>query len=103
MAVATEISTAISSPITGETIDEDDLQKELNELEEEVLDERLRGAERVPVHTPTHIKEGPTSESFTAVVSIKTIWLIHHVLFQPPDSKPWKTKKRRNFGLYRQS
>lgn len=52
MAVAAEISTAISGPITTDAIDEDDLQDELNELEQEVLDDRLRGAERVPVHTP---------------------------------------------------
>ncbi|KAF8323790.1 Snf7-domain-containing protein [Clavulina sp. PMI_390] len=52
MAVAAEISTAISGPIAVDPVDEDELQDELNELEQEVLDDKLRGAERVPVHTP---------------------------------------------------
>lgn len=58
MAVASEISQAISGPITTDNIDEDELQDELNELEQEVLDDRLKGAERAPVHTPaTPVKE----------------------------------------------
>ena len=52
MAVASEISTAISGPITTDTIDEDELQNELTELEQDVLNERLEGAGRAPVHTP---------------------------------------------------
>lgn len=65
MAVAQEISQAISGPITSDTIDEDDLQDELNELEQEVLDDRLRGAERAPVHTPAT----PTKERAPAVAA----------------------------------
>lgn len=52
MAVAAEISSAISGPITTDSIDEDDVLKEFNDLEQEELDERLKGAERAPVHTP---------------------------------------------------
>jgi len=50
--VANEISEAISNPMGGELIDEDELKAELAELEQEELDERLMGAERVPIHTP---------------------------------------------------
>jgi charged multivesicular body protein 4 len=52
MAVTTEISTAISGPITNDPIDEEALQSELDELEAQVLDDRVRGAERAPKHTP---------------------------------------------------
>jgi len=52
MAVAAEISEAISGPITTTTIDEDELHDEFMELEQDVLNERLEGAGRAPVHTP---------------------------------------------------
>jgi len=60
MAVTKEISDAISSTVvTGIEVDEEDIESELRELEGEVLDERLKGAERAPVHTPA----SPTRET----------------------------------------
>ncbi|TFY65243.1 hypothetical protein EVG20_g5666 [Dentipellis fragilis] len=51
--LATEISEAISNPAyAGMDIDEDELKNELRELEEEDLNERLAGADHVPVHAP---------------------------------------------------
>ncbi|KAF9511033.1 hypothetical protein BS47DRAFT_1331287 [Hydnum rufescens UP504] len=53
MAVTKEISEAISGPIvSGMELDEDELEDELKELEEDVITDRLRGAEHVPAHTP---------------------------------------------------
>lgn len=49
--IANEIAEAISYP-TGTEADEDELKAELAELEQETLDERLAGAERVPLHIP---------------------------------------------------
>lgn len=51
-AVADEIAEIISSPPGGETLDQDELEAELGELEQEVLNERLAGAEHVPIHRP---------------------------------------------------
>jgi charged multivesicular body protein 4 len=54
-----EIQEAISNPINmGDTIDEDELKDELAGLEEEVLNDRLQGADHVPVHSP--ISVGPS-------------------------------------------
>lgn len=44
---------AISTPLDGNTVDEDDLLRELEDLERETLDERLRGADSVPVAQPS--------------------------------------------------
>ncbi|KAH8090499.1 Snf7-domain-containing protein [Filobasidium floriforme] len=53
MEVSNQISEAISSPHNlGIDIDEDELKDELAELEDQQLQERLAGAERVPVHSP---------------------------------------------------
>ncbi|KAL0577722.1 ESCRT-III subunit protein snf7 [Marasmius crinis-equi] len=49
-AVADEIADIISAPTGQEDMDE--LQEELGELEQEVLNERLAGAEHVPIHKP---------------------------------------------------
>jgi charged multivesicular body protein 4 len=49
--IANEIAEAISYP-TGTEADEEDLKAELAELEQETLDERLAGAEHVPLHIP---------------------------------------------------
>jgi len=51
--LAEEISTLISNPMGAVDVDEDELKEELAELEREELDERLMGAERVPIHTPS--------------------------------------------------
>lgn len=51
--LANEISDMISNPLNaGFTIDEDELKAELEELEQDGLNERLMGADHVPVHTP---------------------------------------------------
>jgi len=51
--IANEISETISSTANlGIDIDEDELKAELGELEQEDLNERLLGADHVPVHTP---------------------------------------------------
>jgi len=50
--IAEDIAGIISNPISGDPIDEDELLEELNNLEQEQLDERLRGAEHVPLHQP---------------------------------------------------
>lgn len=53
MDVANEISEAISNPVgMGAQIDEDELQAELEALEQEELDDRLKGADHVPSHVP---------------------------------------------------
>ncbi|KAK4684905.1 charged multivesicular body protein 4A/B, partial [Tremellales sp. Uapishka_1] len=53
MDLTNEISDAISNPVgMGNMVDEDDLKAELEALEQEELDDRLRGADHVPVHTP---------------------------------------------------
>ncbi|KAG2042907.1 Snf7-domain-containing protein [Suillus americanus] len=48
--IANEIAEALSNTAAME--DEDDLKAELAELEQETLDERLAGAEHVPLHIP---------------------------------------------------
>ncbi|EIN10916.1 Snf7-domain-containing protein [Punctularia strigosozonata HHB-11173 SS5] len=52
--VANEISEAISNPMygAGDQIDEDELKAELAELEQEELNDRLMGADHVPIHAP---------------------------------------------------
>ena len=53
MEVTEQISLAISGPITsGADIDEDELEQQLQEMETDVLNDRLMGADHVPVHTP---------------------------------------------------
>ncbi|WWD16537.1 vacuolar-sorting protein SNF7 [Kwoniella shandongensis] len=54
MDLTNEISDAISNPVgMGIVLDEDDLKDELEALEQEQLDDRLAGADRVPDHIPT--------------------------------------------------
>ncbi|OCF30580.1 vacuolar-sorting protein SNF7 [Kwoniella heveanensis CBS 569] len=54
MDLTNEISDAISNPVgMGIVLDEDDLKEELEALEQEQLDDRLAGADRVPSHVPT--------------------------------------------------
>jgi len=68
MGVAAEISAAISAPMSTDPIDEEDLQRELNELEQQELSDRLRGADRVPSHTPvTPTKERLVPAARTSV------------------------------------
>lgn len=64
MELTNEISEAISNPLAagGVDIDEDDLKNELAELEQEELNDRLMGADRVPIHTPA-VTAGPSTVS----------------------------------------
>jgi len=55
MDVANEISEAISQPIGGEIMDDDDLLAELEQLEQEGLDEQL-----LSVPTPQKLPNAPT-------------------------------------------
>jgi len=53
MDLTNEISDAISNPVgMGNMVDEDELLAELEALEQEELDDRLRGAEHAPLHAP---------------------------------------------------
>ena len=79
MAVTKEISDAISSTVVpGVEVDEEDIENELRELEGEVLDERLKGAERAPVHTPA----SPTRETMDSKSALPTARIIPHSLLQ---------------------
>lgn len=49
--IANEIAEAISNPLDNQ-LDEDELKLELEQMEQQVLDERLLGADPVPVHIP---------------------------------------------------
>ncbi|GLB33754.1 putative SNF7 family protein [Lyophyllum shimeji] len=51
--LANEIAEVLSNPTgVGLELDEDELTRELEELEQDELNERLSGAERAPVHLP---------------------------------------------------
>lgn len=50
--IANEIAEALSNPTGMDAADEDELKEQLAELEQETLDERLAGAEHVPLHIP---------------------------------------------------
>uniref|UniRef100_A0A915ALN1 Charged multivesicular body protein 4b n=1 Tax=Parascaris univalens TaxID=6257 RepID=A0A915ALN1_PARUN len=64
--VANEIAEAISNPVGfGQDIDEDDLLKELEELEQEELDKQLLNVGPTPA-TVSSLPEAPTTELPTA-------------------------------------
>ncbi|KAI0787166.1 vacuolar-sorting protein SNF7 [Irpex lacteus] len=51
--LANEVSEAISAPqYAGVEIDDDELKRELADLEQDELNDRLAGAEHVPIHHP---------------------------------------------------
>jgi len=50
--LANEIAETIATPLYTADIDDDDLKRELEELEQEELNERLNQADRVPMHRP---------------------------------------------------
>jgi len=54
MEITQQIANAISDPLNLglDGLDEEELNAELADLEQEVLDERLSGADRVPVASP---------------------------------------------------
>lgn len=67
MDLTNEISDAISNPVgIVNNIDEDELEAELEALEQEELDDRLKGADHVPLHTPAS-PVGATRERTHAV------------------------------------
>lgn len=78
MEVSNQISEAISSPHNlGIDIDEDELKDELAELEDQQLQERLAGAERVPVHSPVSNRvAAPRRELQLGSVVLNTMRLI---------------------------
>jgi len=55
--IANEISQAIAGDVN--IMEDEELKAELAELEQEELDERLMGAERVPVHSPASPAKSP--------------------------------------------
>ena len=69
--IAKEISEAISNPVSfGQEIDEDELERELAELEEQELDKQLLGPEPVPA---ADLPEVPSTEPVPAArVKTKT-------------------------------
>jgi len=61
---ADEVAEAISSTnYSGVEIDQDELQKELEELEQQQLDDVLAGAEHTPVHLPGAPKALPQKQA----------------------------------------
>ena len=68
MDLTNEISDAISNPVgMGHDIDEDELKNELEELEQDELNERLVGADSVPLHTPAVASSAGPERSQAAV------------------------------------
>jgi len=60
---AHEIAEALANPIyaTGSSLDDEELNAELEELQQDVLNERLAEADHVPVHLPPGSKVGEKS------------------------------------------
>lgn len=67
--LANEIAETIATPLYTTEIDDDDLRRELEELEQEELNERLNQADHVPVHQPPSAKkvEEATRTTKTAI------------------------------------
>ncbi|KAF5363301.1 hypothetical protein D9756_000673 [Leucocoprinus leucothites] len=65
--IAEEISNAIASNPLADPGEEEELLAELNGLEEEVLNERLAGANHVPVHIPPNANKAPEARQPVAV------------------------------------
>jgi len=54
MELTNEISDAIANPVNmGIDLDDEELNRELADLEQEQLDSKLMGAERAPIHAPS--------------------------------------------------
>jgi len=62
--IANEISDAIAGDVN--VMDDEELKAELAELEQEELDERLMGAERVPIHSPASPVKAPATRQAAA-------------------------------------
>jgi len=61
--LANEIAETISAPLATDMFDDEDLKAELEELEQDELNERLSGAERVPVHLPAGARAEETRQA----------------------------------------
>jgi charged multivesicular body protein 4 len=77
--IADEITQAISSPL-GAPMDDEELKNELAELEQEQLNERLMGAEPVPVHSPT-VAAGRVSTEGMCGDSYTPPWRANHFAY----------------------
>ncbi|KAJ7468517.1 hypothetical protein FB451DRAFT_1177308 [Mycena latifolia] len=65
--VANKITELISNPTGVETIPDDELLTQLQELEDEALHERPAGADHVPVHMPEGAAGVGESEQYEAI------------------------------------
>ncbi|KIM68583.1 hypothetical protein SCLCIDRAFT_1208777 [Scleroderma citrinum Foug A] len=65
--IANEIAEAISNPLDQNALDEDELKLELEQMEQEVLDERLAGADHVPAHIPASARKEESRAAVPAV------------------------------------
>ncbi|KAL0949770.1 hypothetical protein HGRIS_009809 [Hohenbuehelia grisea] len=73
--LANEVAEAISNPMYGGMeLDDADLKAELEELEQDQLNERLMGAEHVPVHQPGGVNRIEERQSFPSAC-----WLFHPI------------------------
>lgn len=65
-------------------------------MEEEVLNERLAGADHVPVHIPPNADKAPAGRSTSSI-------FISHIplQFQPDNQWPWKTTRKLSFGNFK--
>ncbi|KAF8812393.1 hypothetical protein BYT27DRAFT_6417272 [Phlegmacium glaucopus] len=63
--LANEIAETIATPLYTDAIDDDELKRELEELEQDELNERLNQADHVPVHQPPSAKRVEESKSPT--------------------------------------
>ncbi|KAF9452503.1 Snf7-domain-containing protein [Macrolepiota fuliginosa MF-IS2] len=65
--IANEISTAIATNPYADPQEDEDILAELGQLEEDVLNERLAGADHVPVHVPPGATKAPEARQPVAV------------------------------------
>jgi len=64
--LASEVSEAISTGVISTDIDEDELRRELEDLEQDELNTRLMGADHAPVHLPAGATNMEDSKQHTA-------------------------------------
>ncbi|KJA30028.1 hypothetical protein HYPSUDRAFT_32070 [Hypholoma sublateritium FD-334 SS-4] len=66
--LATEIADSLANPLNaGIDLDEDELARELDQLQEDELNSRLNEADHVPVHLPPGSIRAPVTETRTPV------------------------------------
>jgi charged multivesicular body protein 4A/B len=71
MDIANEISDAISQPLGGDVMDDDDLLAELEDLEQADLDEQLLGVEPAGISTPS-MPETPQTTPAVPAAAVQT-------------------------------